>query len=52
MEICGGPGISMRAFQKNFMEELIMEWGFNTWLKSLYEEKNSHVKCENIEQES
>ena len=25
MEICGGPGTSMRAFWKNFTEGLIME---------------------------
>lgn len=50
MEICGGPGISMRAFWKNFTEGLIMEWWFKTWLYH-FMKKNSHVKCENIEQE-
>ena len=39
MEIRGGPDNIMRASWKNFMEDLIMEWGLKTWLKLLYEEK-------------
>ena len=39
MEIRGNPDNSMRASRKNFMEDLIMEWGFKTWLKLLHEEK-------------
>ena len=51
MEIRGGPDTSMRAAWKNFMEDLIMEWGFKTTKITLWR-KNSHAKCENIEQES
>ena len=51
MEIRGGPDISMRAFLKNFMEDLIVEWGFKMTKVTLWR-KNSHTNCENTEEES